>query len=139
MPLVTISDTVISAVVDAVAAAVRVDVDEVTCDATLVGDLGAEPIDLLDILFRLERALSVRISVGELARCLRGGVPDAEFADADEIVTARGLAELTRVMPQIDITKLAGKLSADDVICLFTVGNLAALVQQRLDASTAAA
>lgn len=139
MQLVTISSTVTAAVVDAVAAAVRVDLDEVTYDATLLGDLGAESIDLLDILFRLERALSVRISAGQLAGYLRGDIPDTEFADANEIVTGRGLEQLARVMPQIDTARLAGKLQADEVIGLFTVGNLAALVQQRLDASTAAA
>ncbi len=42
-------------------------------------------------------------------------------------------------MPQIDANALAGKLQADEVMGLFTVGNLATLVQQRLDASTLAA
>jgi acyl carrier protein len=139
MQLETISDTVLDAVVDAVAEAVGVDTDEVTPDATLLDDLGAESIDLLDILFRLERALSVKISAGELAGYVQGGIPDDEFGDENEIITAQGLAQLSRVMPQIDATALAGKLQADEVMGLFTVANLATLVQQRLDASTLAA
>ena len=35
--------------------ALGVDDDEVTSEATLIGDLGAESIDFLDIVFRLER------------------------------------------------------------------------------------
>ena len=38
--------------------ALGVDDDEVTPDATMVGDLGAESIDFLDIVFKLEKAFS---------------------------------------------------------------------------------
>lgn len=134
-----ISDAVANAVAEAVAEAVGVDVDEVTSSATLLGDLGAESIDLLDILFRLERALSVKISAGELAGYVQGGIPDEEFGDADEIITDKGLAQLTLVMPQIDASELAGNLRAEEVMGLFTVGNLATLVQARLEESAVGA
>ena len=38
--------------------ALGVDPEEVTMDATLIGDLGAESIDFLDISFKLEQAES---------------------------------------------------------------------------------
>jgi acyl carrier protein len=63
----TTSDPVSAAIVAAVAEVLGVGTDEVTPDATLRDDLGVESIDLLDIVFRLERALSVSISAaGEL-------------------------------------------------------------------------
>ena len=55
------------AVFEAVAIALGVDDDEVTREATLLGDLGAESIDLLDILFRIERATGVEIEASDLA------------------------------------------------------------------------
>ncbi|NIP86861.1 MAG: acyl carrier protein, partial [Planctomycetales bacterium] len=55
-------DKVQAALVDALG----VDDDEVTPEATLVGDLGAESIDFLDIVFRLEKAFSIKIPRGEL-------------------------------------------------------------------------
>lgn len=122
------------AVVAAVVEALGVEPEEVTAEATLLGDLGAESIDLLDILFRLERSTGVKVSAGELAAHVQGGIPDEEFGDEDEIVTARGLAQLARVMPQIDVAALSGRLRADEVMGLFTVGNLAGLVQSRLSA-----
>ena len=39
--------------------ALNVDEDEIKPTATLQGDLGAESIDFLDIVFRLERAFGV--------------------------------------------------------------------------------
>ena len=46
--------------------ALGVDEEDVTPDATLVGDLGAESIDFLDIVFRLEKSFSIKIPRGEL-------------------------------------------------------------------------
>src|SRR3954466_846566 len=125
------------AVFEAVAIALGVNDDEVTRDATLLGDLGAESIDLLDILFRIERATGVKIEAADLAEHIQGGIPDEEFGDEAGIVGARGLAHLKAVMPQIDVDELAGSLEAEQVITLFSVGNLADLVAKRAAAVTA--
>src|SRR5215213_2123580 len=101
-------DEVQGAVSDAVVGALGVGADEVTPDATLLGELGAESIDLLDILFRLERKLGVKIQAADLGAYVQGGIPDDEFGDENEIITPRGLAHLKTVMPQIDADGLAG-------------------------------
>ena len=46
--------------------ALGVDEDEVTPEATLFGDLNAESIDMLDIVFRLEKSFDIKISRNEL-------------------------------------------------------------------------
>lgn len=120
-----------SAVHEAVADALALDADEVTGDATLMDELGAESIDLLDILFRLERSLGVKIQASDLADHVQGGIPDDEFGDENEVVTAAGLSQLKTVMPQIDADALAGQLKADEVMGLFTVDNLVRLVEAR--------
>src|SRR5580692_9826598 len=53
-------------VVSVLVAALGVDEDDVTPSATLQGDLGAESIDFLDIVFRLEREFGIKIPRGEL-------------------------------------------------------------------------
>jgi acyl carrier protein len=125
-------DEISNKVKDAVVGALGVDEEEVTPDATLLGDLGAESIDLLDILFRIERKIGVKIQASDLAAHVQGGIPDEEFSDANEIISARGLAQLKKVMPQIDAAALAGKLQAQKVLTLFTVQNLADMVDQRV-------
>jgi len=125
-------DAVTESVADAVSEALGLEPEEVTPEATLLGDLGAESIDLLDILFRIERGMGVKITAGELAEYVQGGISDEDFGDEDEIITPLGLAHLHTVMPQIDVDQLTGKLRADSVMGLFSVDNLVALVRGRL-------
>lgn len=124
-----------SAVQDAVVAALGVDDDEVTSDATLMDDLGAESIDLLDILFRIEKSVGVKIQASDLGAYIQGGIPDEEFSDDTDHVSAMGLEHLKTVMPQIDTSALVGTLEAEKVIALFTVKNLADMVATRAAAA----
>jgi acyl carrier protein len=126
-----------SAVTEALVGALGVGEDEVNPSATLLGDLGAESIDLLDILFRLERKVGVKIQAADLAAHVQGGIPDDEFGDSSGKITTKGLAQLKKVMPQIDTSALAGKLEAEKVMSLFTVDNLVDMVGQRAAAKSA--
>ena len=80
-----IFDKVKSALVDALG----VDEDDVTPNATMVGDLGAESIDFLDIVFRLEKTFGIKISRGELFP--EDVLSSSEFV-TDGKVTAAGLS-----------------------------------------------
>src|SRR5436305_14092487 len=135
MSMALTRDEIYNSVRDAVVGALGVSEDEVTPNASLLGELGAESIDLLDILFRLERKLGVKIQASDLAAYVQGGIPDEEFGDENGIVSARGLAQLKKVMPQIDTDALAGKLEAEKVLSLFTVDNLVDLVAARANAA----
>ena len=125
------SDDLHGAVQQAIVGALGVSEDEASPDATLMDDLGAESIDLLDILFRIERSTGVKIQASDLGEYIQGGIPDDQFSDADENITDEGLQQLKKVMPQIDTAALAGNLNANDVIKLFTVQNLGDMVAQR--------
>jgi acyl carrier protein len=77
--------------------ALDVDDDEVWPAATLRGDLGAGSIDLLDIVFRLEREFGIEIPRGEL-------FPDSVFRGGPDFVrdgrvTDRCMAEMRSRMP----------------------------------------
>lgn len=120
-----------SAVKEAVVEALALDDDEVTSDATLMDDLGAESIDLLDILFRIEKSTGVKIEASDLGDYIQGGIPDEEFSDDNEIISATGAQQLHKVMPQTDPAELEGKLKADEVMTLFTVENLVQMVKSR--------
>jgi acyl carrier protein len=119
------------AVQQAVVGALGVSEDEASPDATLMDDLGAESIDLLDILFRIEKSTGVKIQASDLGDYMQGGIPDDEFSDSNEMITEKGLEHLKTVMPQIDTAALAGNLNANDVIKLFTVSNLGDMVARR--------
>jgi acyl carrier protein len=124
----------------AVAQALGLDTDEVTADATLLDDLGAESIDLLDLLFRLERLVGVKISAADLADHVQAPLSEPGMLDAQGLLTPAGAARLAQVLPQVDPSTVAGRLRSDAVLALFSVRNLADLVEARAAgaASTAA-
>src|SRR5271154_4189071 len=82
--------------------ALGVDEEEITPTAVIKDDLGAESIDFLDIVFRLEKAFGIKIPRGEL-------FPEDILNDAEYIhngkVTAEGLAMLKKRMPFADLSK----------------------------------
>jgi acyl carrier protein len=120
-----------AAVKEAVIEALALDDDEVTPDSTLMEDLGAESIDLLDILFRIQKSTGVKIEASDLGDHIQGGIPDDEFSDDNQVITAKGAEQLHKVMPQVDPSELEGKLDANEVITLFTVQNLVEMVKGR--------
>ena len=128
-------DEVYPKVQTAVVEAMGVEEDEVTSDSTIMGDLGAESIDLLDILFRLERKLGVKVQASDLAAYIQGGIADDEFGDDRGIITEKGLNHLKTVMPQINVDELRGKFEAEKVMQLFTVQNMADMYVQRASSS----
>ena len=122
-----------SAVKEAVTEALALDDDEVTPDSTLMDDLGAESIDLLDILFRIEKSTGVKIEASDLGDYIQGGIPDDEFSDDNEVISEKGAEQLHKVMPQTNPEDLAGTLKAEEVMTLFTVQNLTDMVKARGD------
>jgi acyl carrier protein len=110
--------------------ALGVDDDEVTQEATLMGDLGAESIDFLDIVFRLEKAFGIKIPREELfpAETL---MSNPEFV-ANGKMTAKGLAELKARMPHTDISEFEKNPDLSKFSDLFTVGMIVNFVMSKV-------
>jgi acyl carrier protein len=135
--MIAADDRTYEGVRDAVAEALSMSPAEVSADATLLGDLGAESIDLLDMLFRVDRKLGVKVKAAEIASYVTGGMSDQEFGTPEGMVNDRGLAHLKMVMPQLDVEALAGKLPAEKVVTLLTVRNLADMIASKASAPVA--
>jgi acyl carrier protein len=113
--------------------ALNVDEDEVTPDATLQGDLGAESIDFLDIVFRLEREFGIKIPRGELfpESIFQG---DPEFVQ-DGKVTDKGIAELRARMPFADLSAFEKNPEVSHISDLFTVELITRYIEGKLGGS----
>lgn len=110
--------------------ALNVDEDEIQPTSTLQGDLGAESIDFLDIVFRLEREFEIKIPRGELfPESIFQGDPD--FVKEGK-VTAKGLAELREKMPFADLAKFEANPDVAAISDLFTVNMIANYIQRKL-------
>lgn len=109
--------------------ALGVDDDEVTPEASLAGDLGAESIDFLDIVFQLEQAFGFKIQQGELFP--ENVTQDPEFVQ-DGLVTAKGLATLKERLPHIDFAALEADPQVTRVAQVFTVDALVNFCERKL-------
>jgi len=113
--------------------ALNVDEDEIKPTSTLQGDLGAESIDFLDIVFRLEREFGIKIPRGELfPESVFQGDPD--FVQ-DGKVTPKGLEELRMRMPFADLSGFEKNPEVRHLSDLFTVALIARYIEGKLEAS----
>src|SRR5438132_13891901 len=125
-----VSEGIYGKIVKVLVESLSVDEDHITPAARLQGDLGAESIDFLDIVFRLEREFGVRIPRGEL-------FPESVFQrDPDFVrdgrVTEQGMREiaLADVLRRPSVFDQDRRLAA--VPDLFTVGLVVRYVEWKL-------
>lgn len=122
-------EEVFSKVQTALVDALGVDEEEVTPQARLVGDLGAESIDFLDIVFRLEKAFDIKIPRGEL-------FPEDILTNAEYVQNGRltpdGLVQLKARMPFADLTNFSANPAVQDFGNLLTVQDMCRYVQSKV-------
>jgi acyl carrier protein len=111
--------------------ALAVEPEEVTETATLTGDLGAESIDFLDIVFRLEKCFNIKIPRGELFPDDLLNNPD--FVSSGKFTTA-GLAQLKKAMPHADFSDFDRDPDVNRMPDLFTVKTLVNYIETKLAA-----
>ena len=107
--------------------ALGVDEEQVKPSARLRQDLGAESIDFLDIVFRLERAFSIKIPRGEM-------IPENVMTDPNFVqngkVTPAGMTELKKRMPYVDLSEFEKDPQVDQLP--FTVDAVVNYVQTKV-------
>jgi acyl carrier protein len=123
-------DEIYSKVSATLVEALNVDEEDIKPTSTLQGDLGAESIDFLDIVFRLEREFGIKIPRGEL-------FPESIFQGDPELVqdgrvTPKGLEELRTKMPFADLTKFEENPEVGNLSNLFTVDLITRYIQGKL-------
>ncbi|QEG01205.1 Acyl carrier protein [Stieleria maiorica] len=123
-------DEIFAKVQSALEDALGVDDDEVTMEATLVGDLGAESIDFLDIVFKLEKAFDIQIPREELSP--EDILTNSQYVQ-DGVVTADGLAELKKRMPWADLSEFEADPKVQNFGNLLTVGDLCRYVGAKVN------
>jgi len=124
-------DDIFQTVQEALVEALGVDDEEVTPDATLMGDLGAESIDFLDMVFRLEKAFGIKIPREEL-------FPAESLMNNPELVnngklTKKGLQELKNKMPHTELGSFENDPDINKFGDLFTVNSIVNFVESKLN------
>ncbi|MEE9602002.1 MAG: acyl carrier protein [Thermoguttaceae bacterium] len=123
-------DEVFEKIQVALTEALGVDDDEVTPEAKLVGDLGAESIDFLDIVFRLEKSFDIKIPRGELFP--EDVLTDPKYVQ-DGRVTEKGLAQLRERMPFANLDGFAENPVVQDFGNVLTVVDMCRFVEGKVE------
>jgi acyl carrier protein len=132
MRMAPTNQAVFEKVKEALVDALGLDDEEVVPEATMVGDLGAESIDFLDIVFRLEKAFEIEIPRSEL-------FPEDILTNAEYLrngrVTPDGIEELKRRMPFADLSKFEENPAVQEFSTQLTVSDLCRYIQGKVGAT----
>ena len=122
-------------VAQTVAAAIGCELEKVKLESSLIDDLGAESIDFVDIVFRLQRFFKVKIPRGKIVEEARGSLSEAEFEKAG-VVSSAGVERLRVFLSEVPPDRFKSPLNIADIPRLFTVETFCKLVvRQQRDAS----
>lgn len=123
-------DEILEKVKEVLVDALGVDDEDVKPDSKLRDDLGAESIDFLDIVFRLEKAFGIKIPRGEM-------FPEDVFTNPafvkDNKVTPEGMVELKKRMPHVDLSALESDPDVNNI--RFTVTTVVNYIESKLKAA----
>lgn len=111
--------------------ALGLDEDEITEEATLMGDLGAESIDFLDIVFRLEKTFNIKVPREELFPA-ESVLNNPEYVSGGKLTT-KGLAELKARMPHTDLSDFEKDPDVNKIADLFTVNAIVNFLDAKLN------
>ena len=129
-------DEILAKVTDVLVDALGVDAEDVTEEAKLTSDLGAESIDFLDITFKLEQAFGFKIPQGEL-------FPDNAAKDPQYVqdgkITQAGIAAMKQRLPHVDFSAFERDPRLDKIGQIFTVAVLVNYVERKLGSAAGSA
>ena len=112
--------------------ALGLDEDEVEFDMTIIADLDAESLDLLDITFQLERSFDISIPRGGIQKTAQEGT-DNDGLNEDGTLTENALERLSEAMPEVPKENFVVGLKPNDIPNLFVVGTFYNLVVRLLN------
>ena len=124
---------IIQNVKSVISQALKVDESKIGLGSSLIRDLGAESIDFLDIVFRLEKTFKIKIPKGELFP--EKILTDARFVKAG-LVTEAGIQELKTRLPNLDWNDFAKNPAISNLGNLFTVGMVVDYLAEKLQTAS---
>lgn len=105
--------------------------DEIQPNKTLINELDIDSIDLIDLLYTIEKDFNVNVKISEFENFAQNELADKPFA-INNIVTEEGLAALKKIMPEVPEDKIVPGLTVHKIPYLFTVQSLCNVVERKL-------
>jgi acyl carrier protein len=108
-----------------------IDPEVMHAHSTIFDELSIDSIDMVDILFQLERHYDIELKISEIEQQSKVEMGDEPF-EINQVITAKGLEVLRRRMPEIDPNALTEGLTMFEVIKLINIQSLANMVLHQL-------
>lgn len=124
-------DEIEKKVIQVIADSLCADTDAITPQSSLMRDLGAESIDFLDIMFRLEKEFGIKIPQREIERMARGGLAPEEF-EINGVLQAKGAERMRALLPELNPEELCEGLALRELPSLFTVEVFVNIVKRKV-------
>lgn len=109
-----------------------IDEEEVSLNSRLIGDLGAESIDFLDLVFQLEKEFNIKIPRGQLEKNARGELAEEEF-EKGGVLTAKGMQALKNYLAEVPSDYFKATMKVNEIPMLFTVETFCKLIVNALN------
>ena len=106
---------------------------QIELNKTLIEDLGVDSIDLLDLIYTLERQYSISIGTGEFANLAAKDMGDKPF-EIDNVVTEEGLKILHKFIGESQKERIQKGLTVQEIPTLLTVQSVCNLVLKKIAA-----
>ncbi|HOD41104.1 MAG: Acyl carrier protein [bacterium ADurb.Bin243] len=110
---------------------VRTEADKITLKSKIIDDLGADSLDLLDIIFTLERKFKIKIKQGEIIKMAQEGIPAEDFQQNDRLMP-KGVERLKEVLSEVDVDEIKEGMSTAKIPYLFNVETFVKIVERNL-------
>jgi acyl carrier protein len=117
--------------------AVGVSYDEIKSHSQLVNDLGADSLDLVELVYLIETRFNISLQRGAVMKRIQSVMPEDEFLDSEGFITDAGKAMIKRELPELAAVRFADRMPLNTVVYYFTVEIFVNLIARALDAKTA--
>jgi acyl carrier protein len=125
-------EEIVKGVCKCIASALGNGTEAIRLEDRIIGDLGADSLDLLDLVFQLEQRFRVSISPRGIEQRVRAALGDTPL-EIDGVYTAAALAELRKGLPEVPPEELAPGLTTADLPRRFRVATMVNLVNRLLE------
>jgi len=105
--------------------------NEIDLDKTLMDDLGIDSIDLIDLVYTLEKQYAISIEIGEFAKMAAKELGDVPF-EKDSVITEGGLELLKEWIGESQHKNIQKGMTVQQIPFLFTVQSICILVLKKL-------
>lgn len=123
---------IVRGVCECVAAVVDTDPSNVHEGDRILEDLGADSLDLLDLVFQLEQRFKVKISPRDIERRARKELEGMPF-EVEGVYTPEAIEQLRRAMPEVPSEELSEGLRSADLPRSFRVATFVRLVTRLME------